>query len=94
MSIAGKNYYQVGQARKFAAFMPFADDCSFDELHYDAAATDFAVFASHGKFTLSSVRSIVETSVSANAEGLFEILHTPKGASPAGGRQGFKVTLR
>ena len=68
--------------------------CSFDELHYDATATDFAVFASHGKFTLSSVRSIVETSVSANAEGLFEILHTPKGASPAGGRQGFKVTLR
>ncbi len=64
--------------------------CSFDELHYDATATDFAVFASHGKFTLSSVRSIVETTVSANAEGLFEILH----AVPDNGSHGFCEMLR
>ena len=52
--------------------------CNFDEIHYNTNVTDFAVFASSGKFSLSSVQSVVASDVSANAEGLFTLAHTPK----------------
>ena len=55
-----------------------ATSCNFDELHYATNVTDFAVFASSGKFSLSSVQSVVAPDVSANAEGLFTLAHTPK----------------
>ena len=54
------------------------DSCNFDELHYATNVTDFAVFASSGKFSLSSVQSVVASDVSANEEGLFTLSHTSK----------------
>ena len=58
-----------------------ADTCNFDELHYATNVTDFAVFASHGQFSLSSVQSVVDSAVSTIEEGLFTLGYNSQGAA-------------